>query len=233
MPKIFFKLLNSATPATVGVLSDPEVLRQTSSLSIKDQEQLCDVFEIRQDLLGLSPKNLLAAIEPLSQPLLLTLRHPAEGGGGPTDAAERSALLEPLLHRVHILDVEIQFAPQLRGVIAKAQSLGVQVVGSFHDFHATPSTDVLTQAKEQAQSLGLDGAKFACFLQTTEDLSRLMQLFGDPLFPLSVMGMGPLGRVSRLLLSRLGSVLNYGYLGEANAPGQWPAPQLKQLIAQL
>jgi 3-dehydroquinate dehydratase-1 len=47
------------------------------------------------------------------------------------------------------------------------------------------------------------------------------------------MGMGGLGRVSRLTLAKLGSLLNYGFLGEANAPGQWPARQLKDLLNDL
>ena len=36
------------------------------------------------------------------------------------------------------------------------------------------------------------------------------------------MGMGPMGPVSRLLYSQLGSCLVYGYLGDREAaPGQW------------
>jgi 3-dehydroquinate dehydratase-1 len=47
------------------------------------------------------------------------------------------------------------------------------------------------------------------------------------------MGMGPVGKLSRLVLAKAGSVLNYGYLLEANAPGQWPAWELKSLIDQI
>jgi 3-dehydroquinate dehydratase-1 len=47
------------------------------------------------------------------------------------------------------------------------------------------------------------------------------------------MGMGALGRVSRLLLAQLGSVLNYGYLDQATVPGQWPAARLRELIREL
>jgi 3-dehydroquinate dehydratase-1 len=47
------------------------------------------------------------------------------------------------------------------------------------------------------------------------------------------MGMGPLGRVSRLLLGQLGSTLNYGYLDSATVPGQWSAAELKRLLGIL
>jgi 3-dehydroquinate dehydratase-1 len=47
------------------------------------------------------------------------------------------------------------------------------------------------------------------------------------------MGMGPLGRLSRLVLAQAGSCLNYGYLRAANAPGQWSAKELSDLLAKL
>ncbi len=51
---------------------------------------------------------------------------------------------------------------------------------------------------------------------------------------LAVMGMGPLGRVSRLALATAGSVLNYGYLGSGpQVPGQWSAATLRERIEEL
>ena len=47
------------------------------------------------------------------------------------------------------------------------------------------------------------------------------------------MGMGPLGKVSRLLFAQLGSVLNYGFLHEAQVSGQWEATLLKQRLSEL
>jgi 3-dehydroquinate dehydratase-1 len=35
------------------------------------------------------------------------------------------------------------------------------------------------------------------------------------------------------VLAKCGSVLNYAHLGESNAPGQWPARQLKELLREL
>jgi 3-dehydroquinate dehydratase-1 len=47
------------------------------------------------------------------------------------------------------------------------------------------------------------------------------------------MGMGPLGKLSRLTLATAGSCLNYGYLQHPNAPGQWPAKELMRLYGEL
>ena len=85
-----------------------------------------------------------------------------------------------------------------------------------------------------AQPLGLDSVKIATFLNSQDDLIRLMKLLtGHRRLPMSVMGMGALGRLSRLTLAKLGSLLNYGFIGDSNAPGQWPAPRLKELLSEL
>jgi 3-dehydroquinate dehydratase-1 len=47
------------------------------------------------------------------------------------------------------------------------------------------------------------------------------------------MGMGGLGRVSRLLLAQLGSVLNYGYIDNATVSGQWSASRLRTIIGEI
>lgn len=236
MPQVFSKsiLLPLDRPLTVGVVSDATVLHSTASQLASGQPAPCDVLEIRVDLIGLAAADLAPQLERLPLPLLITLRHPAEGGRGPVSAAERMAILQPLLSYASLVDVEIQFAHEVQPLLQQAQSQGVKVVGSYHDFSATPAQHVLLAALQQAESLGLDVAKFACTLTCPQDLQQLMALVSTPApLPISVMGMGPLGRVSRLVLSRLGSVLNYGYLGEANAPGQWPARKLKELIAEL
>jgi 3-dehydroquinate dehydratase len=50
---------------------------------------------------------------------------------------------------------------------------------------------------------------------------------------LSVMAMGAFGKISRLLFAKTGSVLNYGFLDQSNASGQWPAKLLKKRLAEL
>lgn len=219
---------------TVGVISDGKTLHALLSQSAEERLALCDLFELRLDLVDLGVGELLRLLPELQKPILLTLRHPAEGGQGPTDAKARMDCILPLLPVVQFLDVEIQFARELLPVIRQAQTLGKRVLGSAHDFAATPALEKLRSDIAHAKELRLDMAKFATTLQTVEDLQRLMQLLSEsaPL-PLAVMGMGELGRVSRLVLAKLGSVFNYGYLGAAKVKGQWPAQQLKELISKL
>ena len=78
---------------------------------------------------------------------------------------------------------------------------------------------------------GADVAKCAFSLENPGDLQCLAEAFAGSPLPLSLMGMGPLGPSSRLLAASLGSVLNYGFLGEhPTAPGQWPARLLKEAL---
>jgi 3-dehydroquinate dehydratase-1 len=47
------------------------------------------------------------------------------------------------------------------------------------------------------------------------------------------MGMGPLGKVSRLVLPMAGARLVYGYLDRPQVEGQWPAEMLSARLAEL
>lgn len=236
MPQLFStkNLLLSTRPLCVGVVSDPLTLETALSWNPPERLKVCDLFELRLDLLGLETAELRAAIPRLELPILLTARHPAEGGQG-TEAPEgRLALLEPVLDLASLLDVELRSALELKGLRDRARSLSIGVIGSFHDFQATPGEEVLNGAIDMAQTFGFDAVKLATFLNGPDDLIRLMKLLiGPRRLPMSLMGMGGLGRLSRLTLSKLGSLLNYGYLGASNAPGQWPAAQLKELLSEL
>ena len=76
--------------------------------------------------------------------------------------------------------------------------------------------------------------KIAALAANPSDVATLLALLAKPApIPLSVMGMGRFGRVSRLLFAQAGSVLNYGYLDKPNASGQWEATLLKKRIGEL
>ncbi|MDP1589087.1 MAG: type I 3-dehydroquinate dehydratase [Prosthecobacter sp.] len=224
----------SSRPLAVGAISDAAGLEHFCTLDATARAALCDVAELRLDLLKLPAADLRTRLAGNKVPLLLTARHPAEGGQGPEDPADRAAMIEPLLDLAALIDLELRSAMQMQGTIQKARAVGVPVIGSFHDFQATPSDDVLLGAVDFAQQAGLDAVKFATYLNTQEDLIRLMKLAGGThRLRLSVMGMGPWGRVSRLVLAKCGSLLNYGFIGASNAPGQWPVARLKELLSEL
>lgn len=225
-------LLHGTKPLVVGAVSQAKTLSKLGGVQSLAEE--CDLIELRLDSIALPSSEMHALAAKLGVPRLITARHPAEGGVGNLSPAERQELLESHLDLATLMDVELRSAMELQSVIAKAKARKVSVIGSFHDFNATPSDDVLKGAVDFGLQLKLDAVKIATTLQSPGDLARLIQLLGnEKRIPLSVMGMGPLGPVSRITLARCGSILNYGYLGESNAPGQWPARRLKEVIKEV
>nr|WP_256199574.1 type I 3-dehydroquinate dehydratase [Verrucomicrobium spinosum] len=79
-------------------------------------------------------------------------------------------------------------------LIRKAQSKGVGVIGSFHDFQSTPMDEVLRGAVDVALQFRFDAVKIATMLQSPADLGRLVTLAAtEKRLPISIMGMGPWG----------------------------------------
>ncbi|RYD35972.1 MAG: type I 3-dehydroquinate dehydratase [Verrucomicrobiaceae bacterium] len=214
----------------VGSVISPEALRSLDSLNINI---LCDVVEFRADGFPAGFDGLPEAMDRCPLPALLTVRRPDEGGLNALSPADRQARIEALLPHARLLDLEIASLPDFPAVLSQAQALGIPVIASLHDFTGTPDKDALEAAAERAMGMGAAAVKFATTLRRTADLATLMALQEESAVPMATMGMGPMGRVSRLLLANLGSVLNYGYLDRPTVPGQWPAGRLRELIREL
>jgi len=234
MPQLFSSknVLHSTQPLVVGAVSSAATLEGISQVTLTPED--CDILELRLDMIDLPLEELVLHASHLTLPLLMTARHPDEGGQGLLDLAARTRLLDAMLPHAALMDVELRSATDMLPLIRKAQAQGVGVIGSFHDFTMTPSDPVLMGAVDVALQHKLNAVKIATRLQSAGDLARLLNLAGtEKRLPKSLMGMGDLGRVSRLALAKCGSLLNYGYLGQSNAPGQWPARQLKELLKEL
>ena len=220
----------SATHA-VGSVADGDTLDRLAAM---DLPSLCDVVEYRVDTWPLRAASAVALAGASPVPVLVTVRRPDEGGQNALDAPARVDLARPFLPSASLLDVEIASLAEMQPLLDEARAAGVLIVASFHDFSGTPSLDALRRLRDTAVAGGADIVKFAATLHSVADMATLGALPEEPGHPpLSLMGMGALGRVSRLLLARMGSVLNYGYLDRATVPGQWPAARMRELIREL
>src|ERR1022692_1698144 len=94
-------LFASPTPLVVGVISSSQILGQFSQTDVLCDE--CDVIELRLDMIDLPAAELHAQASHFSLPLLITARHPDEGGHGALDAARRASLLEAHLDLADII----------------------------------------------------------------------------------------------------------------------------------
>jgi 3-dehydroquinate dehydratase I len=220
----------SLRPQVVGAVHSPGALHR--ALKIRRDE--VDLLEIRVDSFAHDPTALLRALPRLRVPLVITVRHPAEGGANDLNLAARRDLFARFLPFATLLDVELRSVEKLAPTVAAARSRGVRVIVSDHHFKSIPPHAQLMRTIRRAHSAGADICKIAALAETPAALSRLLSLFTvrQPL-ALSVMGMGRFGKVSRLLLAQAGSVLNYGYLDRPNASGQWEATVLKKRLAEL
>jgi 3-dehydroquinate dehydratase-1 len=217
-------------PQVVAAVHSPGALR--CALEIQPGE--VDFLEIRVDNFADDPATLLATLPRLRVPLIVTVRHPAEGGAHDLRYPSRRELFLQFLPYAALIDVELRSFRALADVLGAASRAGVKVIASVHHFHSIPQPAILQRSIREAHRSGADICKFAALADTPLALARLLSIVSakQPL-PLSVMGMGRFGKISRLLLAQAGSVLNYGYLDRPNASGQWEARLLKSRLAEL
>jgi len=222
--------------AVVGTIHSAGALKA----ALKLPRGTVDFLELRLDSFvtesGNEEKTLLKKIVNLPAPLLVTARDSREGAVNPLSWTRRLALYREFLKHASLIDVELRNASRARALLEEAHQAGVKVIFSHHDFRAMPSPERLVALKQKAQEAGGDVFKVAAMAKTPAALATLVQFMAahrPKEIALAAMGMGPLGKTSRLVMGRLGSVLNYGFLDRLQVPGQWPAEVLKRLLAEL
>jgi 3-dehydroquinate dehydratase-1 len=220
---IFLEQANIVIP-----IVDEYSLENISSTEKLDQ---FDIVEIRIDLL-MSVPDLKQKISKINAPILLTCRHPDEGGIEEfRDPIKRQSVITPLIPHASALDIEIDHAEDMKDILTLAKSEELLIVLSSHDFIKTSEEKHLQDKVTEGYERGADVVKIATTTNHFNDIVNLMNLFD--LFEthhLSVMGMGRLGMASRLLAAQCGSVLNYAALESANVPGQWKVNNFKKIL---
>lgn len=193
------------------------------------QQQGAGAVELRADLLA-DPAQVRAALTAVraasSLPLLLTYRSATEGGKGAGHGQGYEDYLASLLQlRPAVAAVDIEMAcPASKALVAEAKAGGYDVVGSCHDFTATPSAAQITQKLAQITAAGADITKVAYMPRTAQDVAALRHAAHDfagayPHQPLIAISMGQLGTPSR---TDLVNCLTFATIadGAASAPGQ-------------
>jgi 3-dehydroquinate dehydratase-1 len=212
-------------PRVVGVISSRADLEQ--ALRMRSPP---DLFELRLDRLAGMADQLENVLPKLHTPLIITARHPNEGGSGRLSLRQRRALLSRFLTHADYLDVELRSARALRALLVIAKTKNVRRIISFHNFKSTPRARTLATRAGEAKSQGADIFKVATRTDTPMELGRLVEFMTSNRLDLAVavMGIGKLGAISRVLLARSGSVLIYASVGAAtDVEGQMSLEQLR------
>jgi 3-dehydroquinate dehydratase I len=214
-------------PRIVGVIASRADLDQAVRM-----RRPPDLFELRLDrLIGLADR-LANALPKLQAPLIITARHPREGGARKLSPRQRDGLLNRFLNDADYLDVELRSVPALRRLLASTKRKKVRRIISFHNFKSTPSARLLAAKARKAKALRANIFKVATRTDTPMELGRLVDFMTNSGvdLPLAVMGIGRLGAISRVLLARTGSALIYASIGaESDIEGQLSLEQLRAL----
>ena len=226
--------LHLETPQVVATITQKADL----DLISKGEGVAADILEFRLDDLtdhSATTKEILAS-SPL--PSLVTVRSPEEGGAGKIALEDRIAMYLENIENADLIDTEIAslVTDEFSMLSKAAKKNDALLIGSYHNFDAFPGVEYLEDRVETAFKYGADIAKIAVYLDEMRDMFHLCELIEkirSADLCISAMGMGPLGKLSRIVLAKAGSCLNYGYLQFENAPGQWSAEDLKRLIAEV
>ncbi len=206
-----------------------------------------DMVEFRADFYFEEEAPALKAVREAvgDKPILYTIRTHEEGGeieisdDGYEErnlaAARYVDLVDVELNRLHGSGKNSQLHSDL---VARLHKAGVKVVGSWHDFSATPRCSVMIGKMISMQEEGCDITKLAVMSRTRRDVLELMtasvEMYeGKADRPFITMSMGTIGKVSRAAGTFTGSCITFGTAGKASAPGQIPSGLLRQTLRAL
>lgn len=236
--------------------------KEIEEAASKMQENGSDLAEWRADYFdGVQDfkevKEVLASLRRVlgEKPLLFTFRTKREGGEKEIGKEAYETLLNNAAATglVDLLDVEVFFREAPEGenraermgftseeieekkrFLAGLKQSGTAVVGSNHDFQATPASDEMTDRLKIMEELGTDIAKLAVMPKNRDDVERLLcvtkKAFAEQGVPIITMSMGKLGEISRIAGGDYGSAVTFGSGEKASAPGQLMALDLRERL---
>ncbi|PYK67389.1 MAG: hypothetical protein DME50_02755 [Verrucomicrobia bacterium] len=191
-----------------------------------------DLFELRLDCLARIADQLEHKVPRLRAPLIITARHPQEGGANKLSLRQRRDLLTRFLLHADYVDVELRSALGLRSLLKLAEQKNVRRIISFHNFKSTPPARILLAKARAAEARAANIFKVATRTDTPFQLARLLDFIANKEVDLTIsaMGIGKLGAISRVLLARAGSALVYAAVAEGtDIEGQLSLQQLRVL----
>ena len=208
-----------------------------------------DLIELRVDTLRANSieriERTIGRIKETKLPLLLTIRSAKEGGTGTFSETERLDLFRTLagkgapnrpnkLYKIDAIDIELSSKRIIKDVIALGKANKVTVIASYHNFKSTPTLKTLQRVVDEGRELGAEVVKVAARVRGSGDLKVLNTLLATN-DNLIVIGMGESkgARLTRTLFPLLGSLVTYGSIKGASAPGQLSVKALKKEIGEL
>jgi 3-dehydroquinate dehydratase-1 len=208
-------------PRVVLIIEEPIPVKRLE----RAVETGADIFELRVDCFKGDFKSCCDYIKKIRSaiqlPAILTIRETKQ------NASKRLQMFKRLIDCADAVDIEID-APILSKVVKLAKDKTIII--SDHDFKKTPKNAKLGEFVDKAMAAGADIAKIAAMPKTKKDIARLLHFTESRSENMISISMGSLGVISRVIAPLFNSLLTYGYVTKAVAPGQI---SLEMLIEEL
>lgn len=171
-------------------------------------------------------------------PLLFTIRSSREGGEDISlNELEVLKLLKIICRQTNVkmIDYEVENNEKnVKEIIEYAQNEEKEVILSYHNFAETPSNDSLLNKLLLMEELGANHAKIAVMPNDQADLFQVLGLSYDAshrlLIPLTILSMGEIGKLSRVIGWMYGSRITFAVGAKSSAPGQIAINELQKSI---
>jgi 3-dehydroquinate dehydratase-1 len=188
-----------------------------------------EMAEIRIDLAELSDKDIIKIFS--SRKKLIATCRP-----GKYSQSERMYKLRLAIESgATFVDIEFEAEPDFReAIIEFAHARQCDVIISYHNYEITPELDELETIMNKCFKSGADIAKIATMVKVNRDNSKILSLYKAP-GRLIAIGMGELGKISRIVAPFLGAEFTYASLSDENAtaPGQINYKRLNKFILEI
>jgi 3-dehydroquinate dehydratase type I len=183
------------------------------------------MIELRLDLIREHPSKLLPLI-PKNIKTIVTCR-----GGVYGDREGMELLKDGILLGASFVDMEIETpAAQIELLKSTAREAGCGIILSYHNFERTADREDLESLMIACYEKGADIAKIATQVNAPEDVRNLLSLYELPGKKV-ILGMGSMGRITRVTGPYLGAAFTFASVGEGGetAPGQLTVKQLNEI----
>jgi 3-dehydroquinate dehydratase-1 len=189
------------------------------------KEDGADTLELRFDRIKVNKDEAVRLLKEIKRVGLSII-----GTKRPTFPGEdRKGFFSAIISFVDAVDLEVE--EEIETIVSMAKAEGKKVIISYHNYEETPKPDTLKKILSSMRKKGADIVKIATFIKSKEDLVRLLLLTNNyKTLPIITIGMGEIGRISRIIAPIFGSCLTYGYINKPQAPGQMKVSTLKKEI---
>lgn len=151
------------------------------------------------------------------------------------DRERKTLLLTAIKAGAAYVDIEVEGDNAFKdALVQESRRQGCNVIVSYHNFEKTPERAELEKIVSWCFDSGGDIAKIACLVRSEKDNARILGLLSDAR-PLVVIGMGHLGKITRIVGPNLGSLFTYAALeeGQETAEGQISKTKLENILKRL